>query len=204
LNQGAGDDAVAGLELLSGGAEQLARDPRCLDWIDALFTSLHHFAVDQHTGADDLRRRLGPQRAEGERTMPDVAGDDALEVVGRPGDVDELERRAEPCRLAVAPDLHCQLGVGPEVVRGLCREDGAGLEARRRGQVAEDGLEVLFALDDAAADLPTDTLGPRRQLGPPLQQLDSQRKRDTLVKRYETGTSASFSNCRSECALVAA
>jgi len=113
--------------------------------------------------------------------MPDVAGDDALEVVWRPGDVDELERRAEPCGLAVVADLNRQLGVGPEVARGLRREDGARLEPRRRGQVPEDGREVLFALDDAAADLPTDTLGPRRQLGPPLQQLDSQRKRDTLV-----------------------
>lgn len=204
MNQRAGDDAVSGLELLSGGAEQVARDPRCLGWIDALFTSLHRFAVDQQTSADDLRRRLGPQRAEGEGTMPDVAGHDALEVVGRPSDVDELERCAEPCGHAVVADLHRQLGVGPEVVRGLRREDGAGLEPRRRGQVSEDGLEVLFALDDAAADLPTDTLGPRRQLGPPLKQLDPQRKRDTLVRRYETGTSASFSNCRSDCALVAA
>ena len=136
--------------------------------------------------------------------MPDVAGDDALEVVRGPGDVDELERRAEPRGLAVVADLDGQLGVRPKLVRGLRWEDGPGLEPRRRGQVAEDGLEVLFALDDAAADLPTDTLGPRRQLGAPLQQLDPQRKRDTLVERYETGTSASFKNCRSDCALAAA
>jgi hypothetical protein len=63
---------------------------------------------------------------------------------------------------------------------------------------------MLLALDNAAADLPTNTLGPCRPLGAPLQQLDPQRKRDTLVDCYETGTSASFSSCRSDCALVAA
>ena len=136
--------------------------------------------------------------------MPDIAGDDALEVVGGPGDVDKLERRAESCGLAVEADLEGQLGVGPKLLRGIRREDGAGLQPRRGSQVAEDRLEVLFALDDPAADLPTDTLGPRSQLGAPLQQLDPQRKRDTLVERYEAGTSASFSNCRSECALLAA
>ena len=136
--------------------------------------------------------------------MPDIAGDDALEVVGRPGDVNELQRWAEPCGLAADADLDGQLGVGPKLVRGRRREDGSGPELRRRGQVAEDGLKVLFALDDAAADLPADTLGPRRQLGAPLQQLGPQRKRNTLVERYETGTSASFSNCRSDCALAAA
>jgi hypothetical protein len=204
VGQRAGDDVVAGLEPLSCSAEQLACDPRCLTWIDSLLAGVRHLAVDHDAGANELRRRLWPQRAEREGAMPDIAGDDALEVVGRPSDVDELERRAEPCRLAVVADLDRQLGVGPKLVRALRREDGAGLEPRRRRQVAEDGLEVLFALDDAAADLPTDTLGPRRQLGAPLQQLDPQRKCGTLVERYETGTSASFSNCRSDCALVAA
>jgi hypothetical protein len=60
----------------------------------------------------------------------------------------------------------------------------------------EYGLEVLLTLDDAAADLPADSLGAGRQLRAPLEQLRPQGERDTLVDCYETGTSASLRSCR--------
>ena len=68
----------------------------------------------------------------------------------------------------------------------------------------ENRLEVLLAGDDAAPDLPADTLRARRQLRTPLEQLPREGEDDTLVYSYETGTSASLSSWRSEWAFVAA
>ena len=136
--------------------------------------------------------------------MPDVACHDAFEVVRRTGYVDELERGAERDGGAVATDLDGELCVDPQLLRAARAVDAPGRDLRRRGQVTDDGLEVLLAGDDAAPDLPADALRARRQPRAPLEELPAQGERDTLVYCYETGTSASLSSCRSDWAFVAA
>src|SRR5829696_2663992 len=101
LHERAGNDPVAWLESLADRGQQLGCDLCGLQRVDTTFARVDSLPVDPDPGANVRRWRLVPQRAQSEGTVPDVRRDDALEVVRRPRDIDELERGAVADGLAV-------------------------------------------------------------------------------------------------------
>src|SRR5438034_357751 len=199
------DDAVAGAEPLAEGGKPVRDVAHHRGEIAGRGRRLHAgdlVAVAERARGHARERAagpLGPGRPEHRRAMEDVGGQDRLQVVQGPVDVDQLDRRAERgdrgtrrvsagARRDVPPEVDRDLRLGAHQVGAGERVARPGREQGRLREMADHRAveaELPLHRGRVEADLPPDPRRAARDPAPPAGELGLHAAHDAWIGHHE-------------------